>query len=170
MFEMNKLSTRHLRMMNALEETLREIARLFQPYVSIFIRFYNLPPSPPLPLYIPSRYCKELKFTQQPRPNSLSRILNFQDPSFPSFYPLARDISRLILHIIFIEPGIERTSRKMADIRITSITLAKEEKGRGRKGIPSGGTLLSTLHGVRLMLPRSYSRGVVPLLANNNTR
>lgn len=133
MFEMNKLSTRHLRMMNALEETLREIARLFQPYVSIFIRFYNLPPSPPLPLYIPSRYCKELKFTQQPRPNSLSRILNFQDPSFPSFYPLARDISRLILHIIFIEPGIERTSRKMADIRITSIMLAKEEKGRGRK-------------------------------------
>lgn len=47
--------------------------------------------------------------------------------------------------------------------------LVKEEKERG-EGIPSGGTLLSTLHGVRLMLPRSYSRGVVPLLANNNTR
>lgn len=127
MFEMNKLSTRHLRMMNVLEETLREIARLFQPYVSIFIRFYNLPPSP-------STYTISLLQRIEIYPtNSLSRILNFQDPSFPSFYPLARDISRLILHIIFIEPGIERTSRKMADIRITSITLAKEEKGRGRK-------------------------------------
>lgn len=42
------------------------------------------------------------------------------------------------------------------------------KKRRGEQA--SGGTVLSTLHGVRLMLPRSYSRGVVPLLANNNTR
>lgn len=75
MFEMNKLSTRHLRMMNALEETLREIARSFQPYVSIFIRFYNLPPSP-------STYTISLLQRIEIYPTTSSK-LPFTDLKFP---------------------------------------------------------------------------------------
>lgn len=87
--EMNKLSTRHLRMMNVLEETLREIARLFRPYVSIFTRSqYNLPPSSLSSSLSPSPYIPYLvtaKNRNLPSDNLaqlVSQILNFQDPSY----------------------------------------------------------------------------------------
>lgn len=129
----------------------------------------SLPLSLSLSLYTISRYREESKFTiRQPRPT------RFTDLKFPRSFILYSVIYlELILYIIFIE----RTSRKMIYTCIHAIYIYIYNEHRcwlrkkgGGEGIPSGGTLLSTLHGVRLMLPRSYSRGVVPLLANNNTR
>lgn len=159
---MNKLSTRHLRMMNA-SRTLREIARLFQPRMPRFLlaskSLISLPSFSLSLSLLPQRIEIYLN-NNLVQHGCVSSHLKFPSSS----YSLALELIPYNFYPdrAYVEKGYNARRCNRASVL--------EEENVREEGIASGGRTLSTLHGVRLMLPRSYSRGVVPLLANNNAR